>query len=922
MSNANRHRSVKGNEGNWIDMQKDTFTNWVNANLRSRDMEIEELGTGFEDGVKLVNLFEVVSKKSLGRYAKNPKFPNQKMENVSLVLKAMEQDGVKLVSIDSDHVVNGNFKMILGLMWQLILRYQIGGTEDKSVKIALKKLLLIWLQHVIPEQRITNLTKDWNSGIALCNLVNVMRSGLCPEYNHLNRDTPVENLMKGMRIAQEELGIPEIISAEHMASENVDELSMMTYLSYFTQDGGVGENWTLDLVNGWNPDNPVTNFNSDWNDGTALGSLVNSCAPGTVPELSGDDSENCRLAMDVAEGRLGVPKIITADEMSNPNIPELAIMAYTVQFTKVARVSRPCDKFSASGPGIVEPQVGAVNEFYVHSEEGYPLDDLRVDVTGPNGHSIPVMHEDTSEELRIYKYNAEDPGNYKIMVTYGGEQIPRSPFTSHAKQDLNTIRVHGDGLAGGNLNETVEFTIDVGSRTSKVNADVDGPSDTRPYAEVSNNQDGTYTVRYTPVAVGTHHIFITINDQQLPGGPIETQVADPASVAVSSVQYEEDKQLYAELYERIGIAVDTRQSGDGSLSAQTVGPRDTEVSTEVEREVEGNFTVSFTPSEIGEYHTNVYWNEKPIQGSPFIVWVSDPNKCVSQGDGLYQARVSEVAEFQVSTEGAGPGTITSFAEHNGQQISVDVTLAGSENTYQCNFRPSEVGEYLVHITYNNVPVRDSPYRVMVGNPKEAVVIVNTETIVETTQNFSLAVNLGEEAGLGDLICKVIGPDEDELPSEIRQVSNRGKEINFTPEEPGRHEINVYYAGALLSGCPYIVDVAASQPTFAVDASSVIVTGEGASRGVVNDLARVHVDARDAGPGHLSATVEGLKHDVVVGIRDNHDGTYTLTYTPPTAGAYVLAIKWDEKHVEGSPFKVTVENRAVPESVRKYTAVIA
>lgn len=90
----------------------------------------------------------------------------------------------------------------------------------------------------------------------------------------------------------------------------------------------------------------------------------------------------------------------------------------------------------------------------------------------------------------------------------------------------------------------------------------------------------------------------------------------------SSLCYLLDKQLYAELYERIGIAVDTRQSGDGSLSAQTVGPRDTEVSTEVEREVEGNFTVSFTPSEIGEYHTNVYWNEKPIQGSPFIVWVN------------------------------------------------------------------------------------------------------------------------------------------------------------------------------------------------------------------------------------------------------------------------------------------------------------
>ena len=102
-----------------------------------------------------------------------------------------------LFSLDSDHIVNGNSKMILGLIWQLILRYQIGGTEDKSVKIALKKLLLIWLQHVIPEQRITNLTSDWNSGVALCNLINVLRPGLFPEYNHLDRDAKVANVAKG-----------------------------------------------------------------------------------------------------------------------------------------------------------------------------------------------------------------------------------------------------------------------------------------------------------------------------------------------------------------------------------------------------------------------------------------------------------------------------------------------------------------------------------------------------------------------------------------------------------------------------------------------------------------------------------------------------------------------------------------------------
>lgn len=74
-----------------------------------------------------------------------------------------------------------------------------------------------------------------------------------------------------MQIAEEHFGIPQIISPDNMASPNVDELSMMTYLSYFTQDNGVGEKWTANLVNGWNPDLQVSNFNTDWNNGRRLG---------------------------------------------------------------------------------------------------------------------------------------------------------------------------------------------------------------------------------------------------------------------------------------------------------------------------------------------------------------------------------------------------------------------------------------------------------------------------------------------------------------------------------------------------------------------------------------------------------------------------------------------------------------------------
>lgn len=59
-------------------------------------------------------------------------------------------------------IVEGNLKLILGLMWSLILRYQIGRTNFPP-----KKLMLSWLQAVLPDLHITNFTSDWNSGIAL-----------------------------------------------------------------------------------------------------------------------------------------------------------------------------------------------------------------------------------------------------------------------------------------------------------------------------------------------------------------------------------------------------------------------------------------------------------------------------------------------------------------------------------------------------------------------------------------------------------------------------------------------------------------------------------------------------------------------------------------------------------------------------------
>ena len=65
-------------------------------------------------------------------------------------------------SLGCTDITEGNIKLVLALIWQLILRYQVGLSNIQH-----KNWMLAWLQAVIPECDITNFTTDWNDGLAL-----------------------------------------------------------------------------------------------------------------------------------------------------------------------------------------------------------------------------------------------------------------------------------------------------------------------------------------------------------------------------------------------------------------------------------------------------------------------------------------------------------------------------------------------------------------------------------------------------------------------------------------------------------------------------------------------------------------------------------------------------------------------------------
>lgn len=87
-------------DAQWKLIQKNTFTRWANEHLRTVNKHISDLETDLSDGLRLIALVEVLSGKKFTKYNKRPSFRTQKLENVTVCLKFLEEDeGIRIVNI-------------------------------------------------------------------------------------------------------------------------------------------------------------------------------------------------------------------------------------------------------------------------------------------------------------------------------------------------------------------------------------------------------------------------------------------------------------------------------------------------------------------------------------------------------------------------------------------------------------------------------------------------------------------------------------------------------------------------------------------------------------------------------------------------------------------------------------------------------
>ncbi|KAH0617219.1 hypothetical protein JD844_029068 [Phrynosoma platyrhinos] len=561
---------------------------------------------------------------------------------------------------------------------------------------------------------------------------------------------------------------------------------------------------------------------------------------------------------------------------------------------------------------------GKIFGFFIHRGAG--TGGLGLAIEGPS--EAKMSCKDNKDGSCSVEYIPFTPGDYDVNITFGGRPIPGSPFRVPVKDvvDPSKVKCSGPGLgAGVRARVPQTFTVDCSKAgLAPLEVKVLGPTGVAEPVEVRDKGDGTHTVNYTPATDGPYTVSVKYAGQEVPRSPFKIKVlpAHDASKVRASGPGLNAAGIPASL--PVEFTIDARDAGEGLLTVQILvsvrdhswptwageDPEGKPKKANIRDNGDGTYTVSYVPDMTGRYTITIKYGGDEIPYSPFRIHAlpaGDASKCLVTvsigGHGLGTClgptiQIGEETVITVDAKAAGKGKVTcKVSTPDGAELDVDV-VENHDGTFDIYYTAPEPGKYIITIRFGGwvsvalplAPVKQACESIPhIEEPRESSVPLQQPFPAPHAGGYPLHWVPG--AG-----SRLFAPATDEPVAPPESVDSMLRPFNLViPFAVQKGEI---------TGSPlqFYVD--------AINARHVSAYGPGLSHGMVNKPATFTIVTKDAGEGGLSLAVEGPSKAEIT-CKDNKDGTCTVSYLPTAPGDYNIIVRFDDKHIPGSPFTAKI-----------------
>jgi len=844
----------------WVRVQRKTFTRWCNNFLIQRNIAMENLEKDIADGIALHSLLEILSGERIDpQPRKNPRIKLQKVENINIGLQYIKNKGVKLVGIGAEDIHDGKSSLILGLIWTLILRFQIVGVDDAMDSA--KQALLDWCNRVLNPQgiEVKNFKSDWQDGRAFCGLVNALETDTIDL--HRLKD-PEPNLNLAFNFAEQLFNFPKVLDAVDVI-ENPDELSNMTYISYFrgymTANSACAskcyaEGLGLKEATTHQPATfQVFAVNEEGQRATKGGANVRCYLK--------DNEGNDLCKVQIVDKRDGTYLCTYVSPTPGEAVLNVQIGKENIQNSPFHPEVIPGEpdpgKTICSGPGISAAVAGVHTEFYIQTKDinGNNLPQGGADISAQfdDPHGVKVEISDNGDGTYVGRYTPITAHNSKLAVIVKTQHLGKghaqnSPFTvqvSPSSPNADHTIASGDGLKAGRAGAQANIHVQVRDKFDNNVTTGGAPIQATLHSEyesqhiaVIDNHNGTYSLQYTPTKAGHYQVQINLANEPIAHSPFDVDIQagsfNPLNFTWDGIEFDAEGRRVVVAGETDSFDVTSRDSygnpipsGGLAVNGAVQGPGNVHVETRDHKD--GTYSLSFCPEKTGLYTFAVTVNGDKIGGAknpfPMVCIPAGPSaqNTIASGPGIKAAQIGKDNVFTVETRdrfdnpltegGANVGGVL-LGEHN-LEVPIEV-IDNDDGTYSCSYPGvKRSGDYKVIPTLDNTPIKGAPFLIHV-HPGDISIdstdislpehhVSGLEGPVVTLRDDQLnAKKKGGDKVVAEIKRKARLP-----PVKAHTKDDGTYEIDYPASLKGQYEASVTVNGKEAPGGPWNIDVEAT-----------------------------------------------------------------------------------------------------------------